>query len=123
MLDQIEHAASVSIARACGFAMLGIATFLIGLSAVETTLMLKTGGILTLIVCLALVLKASLAAGQPYKSTEVWIMLPPEHRPGAAIAQQVIGTVLRETYLRFAIYASLLSAALFAAALVSGLAQ
>jgi hypothetical protein len=123
MLDQIERAASTSISRACGFALLAIATFLVGLAAVETTLMLRSGGILTLLVCAVLVLKSSLATRQPYKRTEVWLMLPPDQRPSAAIAQQVIGTVLRETYLRFALYTSLLSISLLMAALVAGMSH
>ena len=121
MLDQIEQAASTSISRACGFALLAIATFLVGLSAVETTLMLQTGGILTLLVCAVLLLKSRLAIRQPYKQTELWLLLAPDQRPNAAIAQQVIGTVLRETYLRFALYTSLLSISMLVAALISSL--
>ena len=123
MLDQIERAASMSISRACGFALLAIATFLVGLAAVETILMLRTGGILTLLVALVLLLKSRLAPRQPYKRTEVWLMLAPDQRPSAAIAQQVISTVLRETYLRFALYTSLLSISLLVSALVIGLAR
>jgi Ca2+/Na+ antiporter len=117
MLDRIEKLARLSVSRACGFAGLGILVFLVGLSS-NLPLALKVAGILALIACLVLLLKALHAPRQHYKQTELWIMLRPEERPQQAIAQQVIGTVMRETYFYFALHAGLMAAGLLAVSLV-----
>lgn len=122
MLQRIEQAANVSVARGCGFAGLAIATMLFALSH-DMSLALKTGGALSLLVCLVLVLKAYRVARKPYRRTEVWLMLRPEERPQPAIAQQIISTVLRETYLRFALHAGVSSAVALAMALVVAAAR
>ncbi|MFM9938045.1 MAG: hypothetical protein ACKVP7_00950 [Hyphomicrobiaceae bacterium] len=109
MLERIERVAHLSVARACGFAAVAIGTMIVGFSG-DMQLALKAGGFLTLLVCLVLLLKAQLVRTQPYKRTEVWLMLRPEERPQAAIAQQIIATVLRETYLQFALHAGLCAA-------------
>lgn len=114
-MQTIERAAEVSIARGCGFAALGIFTFMVGLMG-EPRLALQTGGILTLVMCLVLVARAVHAPHRFYKRTEVWLMLEPDERPRSEAAQQVIGTALRDVYLRFAFHAACLSAAFLMAA-------
>lgn len=109
MLDRIEAAAERSVARACGFAALGVGCMMVGLSGETINLALNVGGFLMLLACLVLVFKAWSAQSQPYRRTEVWGMLAPDDRPDAAVAQRVIGTVLREVYLRFAMHAALLA--------------
>ena len=122
MLQRIEQAANVSVARGCGFAGLAIATMLFALSH-DMSLALKTGGALALLVCLILVLKAHRVARKPYRRTEVWLMLRPEERPQPAIAEQIISTVLRETYLRFALHAGVSATVALAMALVVAAAR
>ena len=107
----IERLAELSVARGCGFALIGIVTTMTGLSA-EPALAFKAGGILTLLTCAVLLLKAFNALGRPYKRTEVWIMLPKPDRPKAEVAQQLIGRTLRMVYLVFARRAALISLAL-----------
>lgn len=114
-MQPIERAAEVSVARGCGFAALGIFTFMIGLMG-EPRLAFQAGGILTLITCLVLVARAVQAPWRFYKRTEVWLMLEPDDRPHSETAQQLIGTALRDVYLRFAFHAACLSAALLLAA-------
>ena len=109
MLPRIEYLAQLSVSRGCGFAALAILTFFVGLSA-DMAIALKSAGFLSLITCLTLVLKARLAPRHPYKRTELWVLLRPHERPEPSIAQQIIGTVLRETYLYFAFHAALFSA-------------
>lgn len=109
MLDRIEKLARLSVSRACGFAALAIVTFFIGLSS-DLALALKMSGILSLLTCSILLLKARWALQRPYKHTEVWLLLKPEDRPQAAIAQQIIGTVMRETFLYFAFHAGVAAA-------------
>jgi len=109
VLERIEKLAWLSVSRACGFAGLAILTFFVGLSS-DLPLALSTAGILSFLACLVLLLKARLARTRPYKQTEVWLLLRPEERPPAAIAQQIISRVLRGTFLYFAQQAALLAA-------------
>lgn len=107
------------MARACGFAALGILTFMVGLSS-NMAASLKAGGILSLATSVVLLLKAWHASRRPYKHTELWLMLTPQDRPHSAIAQQIIGTVLRETFLYFALHTAFAAALLLGGALVYG---
>jgi hypothetical protein len=120
MLQRIERLAHISVARGCGFAGLAILVFMIGLSG-NMVVALQTGGILCLAVCGILLLKAWLSRRRGYKSTEVWLMLSPQERPGSEIAQHVIGTALSETCLRFALLAARLAIGLLVAALLYAL--
>jgi hypothetical protein len=117
MLQRIEALAELSIARGCGFAALAIFTFMVGLSW-DPALATEVGGILALFVCAILVVKAQLAPRRPICKTELWMMLDRSHRPSGAIAQRIIGPVLHACYLRFALYAAGLAAALLALSLV-----
>lgn len=117
MIDRIERAAHLSVARGCGFAALGILTFFIGMSA-DMVAALKGAGYLSLMATAVLLLKAGFANRQSYRRTEVWFMLKPEERPDARIAQSIISRVLRRAYLSFAGQSAFL-AVLF---LMSGLA-
>lgn len=117
MLQRIEQLAQLSVGRACGFAAIGILTLFVGLSS-DLAIAMKSAGLLGLLTCVVLLLKAAGAPRRPYKATELWVMLKPEERPAPSIAQQIIGTVLRETYLNFAMHAAMLSATMLAAALM-----
>jgi len=122
MIERIEHLANISVARGCGFAALGILTFFIGMSS-DLVAAFKSAGYLTLLACIILLLKAGFAPRQPYRRTELWVMLKPDERPDASVAQRLISTVLREAYLRFARQAALLSAMFLACGVLGGLAQ
>ena len=100
-MDAIERIAFISVARACGFAWLAIFCIAFSLSF-QPPLAAFAGGVLCLLVSLILMFYAMRARKRDYKRTELWLMLAKEHRPDPAIAQQVIGEILRDTYLRFA---------------------
>lgn len=119
-MERIEGLAAISVGRGCGFAALGIGTFVLGLLH-EPDLAFRAGGLLFLLVCFALLLRAWHARRRPYRSTELWIMLKPMERPQAAVAQQIISTALREAYLRFALHAAWLSFGMLSFSLVFGL--
>lgn len=121
MLDRIEAAAERSVGRACGFAALGVGCMMVGLSGEALRLALDVGGFFMLLASLVLVIKAWTAPFQPYKRTEVWHMLGVDDRPQAAVAQKVIGGVLREVYLRFAMRTALLTAGLLGLSLALSL--
>jgi hypothetical protein len=100
-VDRIRVAAEISIGRAVGFGALAIGTVVLGL-VYDPALALKTGGALTLLMAAIIQLKAERARFQPYRSTEVWVMLdrrlglPDDH------AQRIVSTALRSVYDRYA---------------------
>lgn len=117
MLHRIEDLANFSIARGCGFAMLAIATTMVGLSfdAVQS---LKVGAVLSLVTSLVLLVKAQLAGRKAYQSTELWLLLQPGERPPASVAQLIVSRILRMAYFRFALYFAYGSLLLIALAIV-----
>ena len=100
-MDRIQAAAEISIGRAVGFGALAIGTVVLGL-VFDPALALKTGGALTLLMAAIIRLKAERARFQPYRSTEVWVILdrrlglPDDH------AQRIVSTTLRSVYDRYA---------------------
>jgi hypothetical protein len=120
-VQKIRTAAELSVARGCGFAGLAMFTFMIGMSG-NPFAATKLGGIIAMLTCAVLLLKARNAPSRPYKHTEVWIMLKPDERPRAEIAQQVVGNVLQDVYLRFAQHTALLATLLFVLAVIVKLA-
>jgi hypothetical protein len=100
-VDRIRAAAELSIGRAVGFGALAVGTVVLGL-IFEPVLALKTGGALTLLMVLILLLKSEQARSRPYQRTEVWLILDrqlglPEDR-----AQVMVSQVLHDTYHRYA---------------------
>jgi hypothetical protein len=100
-MDRIQAAAEISIGRAVGFGALAIGTMVLGL-IFDPALALKTGGALTLLMAAIIQLKAERARFQPYRSTEVFLIL--EKRVGLPDdhAQRIVSTVLRSVYHRYA---------------------
>jgi hypothetical protein len=120
-MEQLRRSAAISIGRATAFAAFGIFCLMIGLSF-DPALMVRTGGVLSLGLAVGLILKAELALRQDHRRTEMWLLLPPDDRPPHEIAQRVSGTVLRETYLRFAMMSAGASAILSSLTVVFWLA-
>jgi hypothetical protein len=119
MLQRIAGAAEFSVARGCGFALVAMSTFMVGLAA-DMRLAMQAGGYMALITCMVLILKAWYVDHQPYKKTELWLLLDPADRPTEATAQQIISTVLREAYLKFALLAASLAAGLLIGSVMMG---
>ena len=120
MLQKIEHLAHISVARGCAFAALAVVTFMIGISG-DLARALEMGGILSLVICFVLLLKAWRSGQRSYRSTEVWMMLSPQERPHSDIAQHLIATALRDTCLRFALLASRIATGLLLSAVAYSL--
>ncbi len=119
-MQAIEDAAYISVGRGCGFAGLAVLCVMLGLSF-EPVLAAQIGGVLCLAVALILLAYAYAALKRNYKYTELWLILPKDHRPPEGIAQKVIGGALRETYLWFARQALLFAMGLLAASLTLSL--
>jgi hypothetical protein len=64
MLARVEYLAELSVARGCGFAALAILTLMVGLSW-DAALACRLGGVLVLLVCALLLLKAWRAPYRP----------------------------------------------------------
>lgn len=96
-LQRIYQSADLSIRRACGFAYLAIVTAMVGMAS-DAYLSIKTGAILSTLVCAVLVYKALRAPTLPYARTELWILLDKHHDLPKERAQAIIGGVLRERY-------------------------
>lgn len=103
MLERIERLAVHSVARGCGFAMIAIATTMVGL-AYDPVESLQIGGVLSLLTTLVLLGKALNAERRPYRNTELWLLLQPSERPAESIAQLLVSRALRSVYLTFAYY-------------------
>lgn len=119
-MQAIEYAAYISVGRGCAFAGLAVLCVMLGLSF-EPVLAAQIGGVLCLAVAVILIAFAYAARTRNYKHTEVWLILPKDHRPPESIAQKVIGGALRETYLWFAQQALLFAVGLLAASLTLSL--
>lgn len=113
-MEKLRSFAFISVARGSGFALLAIFCVMAG-AAFDVAVSFFAGGILSLITSLILCLKALKALATPYKRTELWLMLEPEDRPHAKVAQRIIGTVLESLFYRFATNFALLAVILFAA--------
>jgi len=100
-MTAVEQSAYISVGRACGFAGLGILSFMVGLSF-DPEISAKSGGGLLLLMTAILIFRALTAPSRPYKHTETWLMLDDADRPSPGAAQQVIGQTLRRVYLWFA---------------------
>lgn len=108
MSNPVEQAAYVSVGRACGFAGLAVLCVVLGLSF-EPALAARTGGFMSLAICLILLFRAWRAHRQPYKRTETWLILRKDDRPRAEVAQRLISAALKEAYLFFAQKASVIT--------------
>jgi hypothetical protein len=112
----MRKVAYATVLRACAFGSLAIFCFMIGLSF-SPRLAFQMGGTFTLLMTGILFIKALEARWKPYRRTEMWLYLSKEERPPPAAAQQLTSAVLRETYLTFAMWTSLVAIAMWALAL------
>lgn len=96
-LERIQTYADLSIRRGCGFALLGIATFMVGMSS-DAVLAFRSGAVMVTFVLVTLLIKGMHAPTRSYKRTEVWILLDKSHDLPETRAQQVFGSILRDRY-------------------------
>ncbi len=120
-MEHMRRVAYETVLRACGFASLGIFCVMTGM-AFNPKLAFQAGGFLTTIMSFVLVLKAREALTKDYRRTEMWLYIDKDFRPPEAYAQWASATVLRDTYLTFAMWTSLISAMMWVFALIFSLA-
>ena len=120
-MEHMRRVAYETVLRACGFASLGIFCVMTGMSF-HPKLAFQAGGFLTTIMAFVLVLKAREALTKDYRRTEMWLYIDKDFRPPEAYAQWASSTVLRDTYLTFAMWTSLISITMWVLSLIFSLA-
>lgn len=119
-MEHMRRVAYETVLRACGFASLFIFCVMTGMSF-DPKLAFQAGGFLTTIMAFILVLKAREALTKDYRRTEMWLYIDKSFRPPEAYAQWASATILRDTYLTFAMWTSLISIAMWFLALLFSL--
>ena len=119
-MEHMRRIAYETVLRACCFASLFIFCVMTGMSF-HPKLAFQAGGFLTTIMAFILVLKAREALTKDYRRTEMWLYIEKDFRPPEAYAQWASATVLRDTYLTFAMWTSLISITMWILALVFSL--
>jgi hypothetical protein len=120
-MEEMRRIAFEIVQRACLFGSLAIFCVMVGMSF-EPRLAFQAGGTLTTLMALVLLYKAREALTKDYRRTEMWLYLPKDIRPPEAHAQWASATVLRDTYLTFALWTSAIAIAMWAVALLFALA-
>jgi hypothetical protein len=115
-MEQMRRIAYETVLRACGFGSLAIFCVMIGLSF-SPRAAFQAGGILTMLMAVILIIKAREALTKDYRKTEMWLYLPKDFRPPEAYAQWASSTVLRDTYLTFAMWTSAIAIVMWMLAL------
>lgn len=120
-MNRIEYLAAISVHRACGFGALAIVTATVGVIPMPVVAA-KLGAALTAIMAAILLFKAVNAPNQPYRTTELWIMLDRHHGLPEAHAQRILMRALQECYVRAAKMAITVAFALWILGFFLGLA-
>jgi hypothetical protein len=120
-MEHMRRVAYETVLRACGFASLAIFCVMVGMSF-NPRLAFQAGGFLTTLMAFVLILKSREALTKDYRKTEMWLYIDKEFRPPEAYAQWASATILRDTYLTFAMWTALISIAMWTMALVFSLA-
>ena len=119
-MEHIRVIAYETVLRACSFGSLAIFCVMVGMSF-NARAAFQAGGFLTMLMTLVLVYKAWEARTKNHRRTELWLYLPKEQRPPESHAQWAVGTAMRETYLTFARWTSLIAIAMWVLALMFSL--
>jgi hypothetical protein len=120
-VEHMRRVAYETVLRACGFGSLAIFCTMVGMSFTPR-FAFQAGGFLTTLMALILIFKAYEARTKDYRTTEMWLYLEKNERPPDAYAQWASATVLRETYLTFALWTSMIAIVLWVLALAFGIA-
>lgn len=116
-MDHIRAIAYETVMRACGFGSLAIFCVMVGMSF-DARAAFQAGGFLTMLMTLILIYKAWEARTKSHRRTELWLYLPKEQRPPEDHAQWAIATVMRETYLTFALWTAAIAIVMWLIAFV-----
>ena len=107
--DDIRRYAELSVRRGCGFALMAIATAMVGFSS-EPWIAVRSGSVFVLIAALVLFWRGWTARARNYRRTEVWLMIEDAPALPRERLQDMIGGALADVYFshaRFAAYIAL----------------
>ena len=116
-MEHMRQVAYETVLRACGFGSLAIFCVMIGMSF-EPRLAFQAGGTLTTLMACVLIYKAREALTKDYRKTEMWLYIEKDFRPPEAYAQWASSTILRDTYLTFALWTAAIAIAMWIIALL-----
>jgi hypothetical protein len=115
--------ADTSIRRACGFALIGIFTAMVGFSG-DPYLAVRCGAFLVTLAAVILYWRGKGAPRRNFRDTEVWLMIrntaPPTPRESL---QRLIGNALAERYFWHARIAAIVGATMWGVALLMWVAR
>ena len=114
-MNPVERLAFVVVARACGFAGLGIVTMMVGLSY-DPVLCARSGAILATILFVVLRWRAMRADRIDPRHCEVWVMLDAADRPPREVAPRLIRSAYRRALLHYSDLTLVVAGGLWAAA-------
>lgn len=120
-MERMRQIAYETVSRACLFGSLAIFCVMVSMSF-EPRIAFQAGGTLTTLMAGILIYKAREALTKDYRKTEMWLYLPKDFRPPEAYAQWASATVLRDTYLTFALWTSAIAITMWIIALIFSLA-
>lgn len=120
-MERMQQIAYETVSRACLFGSLAIFCVMVSMSF-EPRIAFQAGGTLTTLMAGILIYKAREALTKDYRKTEMWLYLPKDFRPPEAYAQWASATVLRDTYLTFALWTSAIAITMWIIALIFSLA-
>ncbi len=106
-----------TVLRACGFGALAVFCVMVGMSF-QPRMAFQAGGTLTMLMAAILIYKAREALTKDYRKTEMWLYLPKDFRPPEAYAQWASATILRDTYLTFAMWTCAIAISMWVIALL-----
>jgi hypothetical protein len=119
-MEEMRRIAFETVQRACLFGALAVFCVMVGMSF-EPRLAFQAGGTLTTLMAGILIYKAREALTKDYRKTEMWLYIPKDFRPPEAYAQWASSTVLRDTYLTFALWTSAVAIIMWTIALLISL--
>ncbi len=100
-MDRIRYFADISVRRAAGLGLVGIALVVAALHFDRTLAMHALAALLTL-EALALYQLSRRAHRVPCERREVWLLIDGQHGLGDNRVQRVISEIMRDTYLAYA---------------------
>ena len=116
-MEHMRRIAYETVLRGCGFGALAIFCVMTGMSF-HPRLAFQAVGFLTMMMAFVLILKSREALTKDYRRTEMWLYIEKDFRPPEAYAQWASATVLRDTYLTFALWTSMISIVMWVIALI-----
>lgn len=117
--DDIRRYAELSVRRGCGFALMAIATAMVGFSS-EPQIAVRAGAVFVVMAAVVLFWRGWHARSRNYRHTEVWLMIEDSPALPRERLQSMIGGALADVYFVHARLASYVALTLCVISLAVG---